>query len=627
MANDGVFKHIPPYDITRTKFNTYKHWSLAKENFLSGSVSYDDHISYLVAQQPNPSNYPGGIVDYTSIIGSNEVLNTSTENNYLGTPYYASAVWYSLKHIYYKTLDTYSSFTKDGISRHLYPTASVISIPQRYFGDKIKPGSVTINASGPTLSKYYRLPPPAPTSLYTLSSSYVLSNVSLSDDSNGNIVDLSISSSVATTNQQIHLGFNENTYTSNNNFTIPFTNFKYVASNVTYQSSDIVQSDLSNDSTTTITTPIGLCAKFNEDGYIQIHEEVPTPYSAQRLSPEYNEEFALSFWLFIDTHYATNTTPYNYIVTKRREGKTYVTIQNRVEYVEADLNTTRFPYEIRIASTGSAYTGNSSTILTALRSDGTNTPIVSASLNTGVSGSIYRDSLTRNAYHIVYQKTGSVMELYVDGNLQSSTVDTTAINFNNNCDLFIGNLGKKHGGFNGTVDEFFYFNRALQTDEITQLSTYDGCLNSNVVGNVFYEHGIIVVSDPRPRYNLLSYYNSSWNKIAYKRSASILTWPGGPGIFDNLDVSFRSKQPIEEIEVLCRLREDEFTFTTNPTILKDYRYSDVLDEITGSADWTPYVTSIGLYNDKADLIAVAKLSNPISKLTNADLNFIVRFDI
>ena len=40
----------------------------------------------------------------------------------------------------------------------------------------------------------------------------------------------------------------------------------------------------------------------------------------------------------------------------------------------------------------------------------------------------------------------------------------------------------------------------------------------------------------------------------------------------------------------------------------------------------PYITTVGLYNDKAQMLATAKFSTPIQKLPDVDTNFIVRWD-
>ena len=47
MAVYGAFKQIPPYDISHTRFNTYKQWNLTQSNYLSSSLESDDHITLL----------------------------------------------------------------------------------------------------------------------------------------------------------------------------------------------------------------------------------------------------------------------------------------------------------------------------------------------------------------------------------------------------------------------------------------------------------------------------------------------------------------------------------------------------------------------------------------------------
>ncbi len=43
--------------------------------------------------------------------------------------------------------------------------------------------------------------------------------------------------------------------------------------------------------------------------------------------------------------------------------------------------------------------------------------------------------------------------------------------------------------------------------------------------------------------------------------------------------------------------------------------------------FAPYITSIGLYNDLNELLAVAKVSRPIRNDPELALSFVVRFDI
>ncbi len=50
------------------------------------------------------------------------------------------------------------------------------------------------------------------------------------------------------------------------------------------------------------------------------------------------------------------------------------------------------------------------------------------------------------------------------------------------------------------------------------------------------------------------------------------------------------------------------------------------DNVSGSS-FQPYITSVGLYNDGNELIAVGKLSQPLTKPADTELTIQVKLDI
>ena len=71
-----------------------------------------------------------------------------------------------------------------------------------------------------------------------------------------------------------------------------------------------------------------------------------------------------------------------------------------------------------------------------------------------------------------------------------------------------------------------------------------------------------------------------------------------------------SEEKISSKYYFTRIKNSEFNFTTNPSFIDDsgnLRYS------TMENNPKVYITTVGLYNDTNDLIAVAKLSQPIAK--------------
>jgi hypothetical protein len=150
------------------------------------------------------------------------------------------------------------------------------------------------------------------------------------------------------------------------------------------------------------------------------------------------------------------------------------------------------------------------------------------------------------------------------------------------------------------------------------------------------------------------------------------------------DISFKSTQTIYENEYLIIVNEDEFNISTNPSAIVevgretlfitgsdskiyktttnpgvkyirkkstlengntlDYRFTGSYSgstlasfagfehyDLSGSSDstgsfLTPFITTIGLYDDNCDLVAIAKLPQPIKSDPELPVNFIIRFD-
>lgn len=173
------------------------------------------------------------------------------------------------------------------------------------------------------------------------------------------------------------------------------------------------------------------------------------------------------------------------------------------------------------------------------------------------------------------------------------------------------------------------------------------------LGNVFYSQGLIVITR-----DATSFLNEGW------------------------DISFKSTKTIYEHEYLLIASEDDFNVSQNPSAViteggehslftdtsgnthkvytvqpvkhirkksvlengnvLDYRYTSSVSssthfagfehwDLSSSVDSTgsfllPFITTIGLYDDNCDLVAVAKLPQPIKSERDLTVNFIVRFD-
>lgn len=145
------------------------------------------------------------------------------------------------------------------------------------------------------------------------------------------------------------------------------------------------------------------------------------------------------------------------------------------------------------------------------------------------------------------------------------------------------------------------------------------------VGDIIYTHGMAIVTDPR-------YTNLIAQVFRNKSTQTRVT------------MSFENTQPIFTHNYHCKLRESEYNFTYNPSALSSslktvydndgnlYNTSSAVSDgviknnLTGSAFQT-YITTVGLYNDANELIAVGKTGQPIPKSANTEMTIIVKIDI
>ena len=112
-------------------------------------------------------------------------------------------------------------------------------------------------------------------------------------------------------------------------------------------------------------------------------------------------------------------------------------------------------------------------------------------------------------------------------------------------------------------------------------------------------------------------------------------------------ISFKNEHIIYENEVRCLVEESDFNLSYNPTLLASgSQYivtsgsqasgsvytltgsidSTVKDFTTGSTFYT-YATTLGLYNDNDELLAVAKFGKPIMMSPDTDITFVVKYDV
>ena len=85
------------------------------------------------------------------------------------------------------------------------------------------------------------------------------------------------------------------------------------------------------------------------------------------------------------------------------------------------------------------------------------------------------------------------------------------------------------------------------------------------------------------------------------------------------NIQFNNTTELNSTIYFCRVNHNEYNYSTNPTYLSN---SKIRVKTKTSDVPVSYITTIGLYNDNNELMAVAKLSEPLKK--TADVEFTIR---
>lgn len=122
--------------------------------------------------------------------------------------------------------------------------------------------------------------------------------------------------------------------------------------------------------------------------------------------------------------------------------------------------------------------------------------------------------------------------------------------------------------------------------------------NGVVYGNIIYQHGIVILNKEEALFNIMA--------------------------DGNVTSSFSSSYELFETQYKCTIGESEFNYSTNPTVLSGSE-GHLYNQFTSSY-FDPYVTTIGLYNEDYELLAVGKLAQPLPTSRTTDTTILVNID-
>ena len=458
------------------------------------------------------------------------------------------------QHIIWNSIN--STFFKRRNDVRLYDTASVVSIPQNKFGNGIKPKSVLVSDN----------------------SDYPDSTISLSDQK----VDTEYGLLIA----------NE------------------LTSSTFIKSSDVVL-NLSldgqfKDYSSYENRIIGGKFSFVDGGNIgkvvaltDRTQSIRVRHSSNFNKLNKNDEWALSFWARIPEQGITGREIFS-LVQKRNA---YTFIDDAGLEQSQSNGTGQYPFDLSFYSEEHASLAGQ---LFLRASDGKYTINISSS-------NAYNDG---NLHHYVVNKKDSEIALYVDGDKEVSASYEFRGNVNNDRDILIGSRDvlNSEANFSGSIAQLRIHKTSLTDDEISSLAdnaSSGSALQKKEVGYVFYKQGMIITTDPRPRYQNIFLGNGDWEYTDR-----------------DYELNYRATKQVEEVSILCEVKRDEYNVSSNPSLRiaatdEDNRLKNM---VTGS-DFRPYITQIGLYNDNGQLLAIGKLGSPLKKRRDVDVTINVKFDI
>jgi hypothetical protein len=268
-----------------------------------------------------------------------------------------------------------------------------------------------------------------------------------------------------------------------------------------------------------------------------------------------------------------------------------------------------------------------------------------------------------------YDETGSVRLFDEDGNIVAGGTKLRECYFVNFSRILTKDEVKK-GTFEmelTTTDGFAHPSSAAERIKITDSSGSDGYFvnspageygvlfatasnGANIlradqsfrVGLVFYQAGIAVISgsvfSDQADGGIL---NNSFGTVTYGPTAGLgvtgfntITGSTIDVMANNLrnrlfNLQFNNTTELNSTIYFCRVNNSEFNYSANPTYLSTSSGGPseiVIKDGSVSTDPHSYITTVGLYSADNELMAVAKLSEPIKKDPSNELTLRVRLD-
>ena len=160
--------------------------------------------------------------------------------------------------------------------------------------------------------------------------------------------------------------------------------------------------------------------------------------------------------------------------------------------------------------------------------------------------------------------------------------------------------------------------------------------NSNICGNIIYNQGLaIIASNGIPGELGGEKYGEAVFGFDDYGPTNDLNFVNNFISTNEITCSFSSSYDILETQYKCTINANEFNYSLNPSLLSSslrgqnkildsgsYTYSDFVT----SSEFSPFVTSVGLYNNNKELVAIGKLAQPLPTSQTTDTTIFINID-
>lgn len=600
----SVFRNLRTNDVHQRPFKAFKNYTVGNDEFSGRKFELQKAVHKKITPHVGDATY-------------NYPLNSTDDTN-------QHVIWNWIDHRYYRypydEAKCHELTNPMKTEKFLNWNSSVVTIPYHEMGERVKPGSLLLQSyvTGSSTNKFNK--------------SFEITG---SDDGLGNLRDLTIPTTFipSASNNLFYYSFNNEYRIFDDNYGLigatGSIDYKLRKMNKkSYVSNIEIESGINMQVSESVHASSGLAGKFTDKSFVSIqHNDLFD--EMQRC-----DEWTLSLWIKPDNLTSTGSivSKYSNVTEQYYDARDKMqktrTINKRVKKPGDDFSKIRTPMQISLIND----------IIHYQTSDGSNELNISATASYTHASSSWSNIVIRNS--------NNLCEFLINGNGSGISGSIPRGSTTNYANILFGRdtLDTSTGHqFKGSLSEVRLFNYALNAKEVKTLANndfYTGSLyQTNVMGNIFYRNGQVVVTSPMPKYQDMLFTGSNKSNSAFAPGSAV------SGLPNNFKLKYKGQYTIYENEAMVRIPMNSFNVSTNPT--STYRPASGINNpcndvgagaeqfngpgeyrktmfITGSA--RPYITTVGLFNDKGQMLAVGKMAEPLEKRNDIDMNIIIRWD-